>query len=926
MEAPIITKLDAEQQAKRTARWTLIGCSALVFITSVCIMVLELCASRLIAKSVGSSLYTWTSVIGVILAGISIGNFLGGWLADRFNHRKTLCWLFFISSVCCLTIYPLSQLMAASGRPDWLSWPVWVVIVVSVLFLHPSVVLGMISPVTASMALAKSKSLGSTVGNVYAWGAMGSIFGTFLAGFYLISSFGTQNIVWMTAATLALMGVLVGSGQWMFRGAMLFGWLQFVLWIGLFASARAPEVAAADRKWVQDLLENCHEIGLGLNLRRDEITEYNVESNYFYINVANRHENGDTVKALHLDHLTHSYYNPFKPTALYYDYERVYAAVTERAAETWKREATVPLTAFPGDPKNLPDWARYDLTARTLSTRGAITPAKRDELLEVSESAQFWKAVETLTSPENMALMSGLSSQELEEMPTGVAIPDELSQKIRFDETLGSLLRYSNLTASERETLLNLGPDKDYRGTIEELYGKSRKTSTLFIGGGGFVFPRWIEALFPYQPLIQVLELDPAVKNAVQAQMGLPADDQTFVKTIIGDARNSVDDLLAGQHKFAGTPGKHNTYDFVYGDAFNDFSVPWHLTTREFCEKIKQLMTPEEGVFLVNIIDIYPRAVAPLQVAAGTGYVKEVVARLPAEVWKPGKSAATQTWYPVPDKAKFGDVDIYAEPAGNLFQLRANSAITDEQEAAWNTLLNPDDEESTLQQPSPETDSRQISLLDAIAELTEQSNRRPVYTGELPATIVPSGLTENTWVTGLPPYDFLELKLRSTPAGTKLPTPKSRSYVIGFRGVMNKDTLEGLQKIAERDPELVKLFAELATQSRNAKAGKFLGAYVNTACQVFPYVYVFSANQGLPSDTRDTFVVACSLKKLDFDNLIDSGDHWDTPPFAQMESNSKSGRLYSTQMTSILQLARGMTLTDDYAPVDNLLIPVFADQ
>jgi hypothetical protein len=95
---------------------------------------------------------------------------------------------------------------------------------------------------------------------------------------------------------------------------------------------------------------------------------------------------------------------------------------------------------------------------------------------------------------------------------------------------------------------------------------------------------------------------------------------------------------------------------------------------------------------------------------------------------------------------------------------------------------------------------------------------------------------------------------------------------------------------------------------------------------VFPNVYVFSANEGLPTDLRDTFVVACSLKKLDLSNLEQSGGYWTTAPFASMETKSAQEVVYSTQMTSILELARGMTLTDDYAPVDNLLVPVFADQ
>ena len=59
--------------------------SATVFISSACIMILELVASRLIARHLGSSLYTWTAVIGVVLAGITIGKYLGGRIADRFR-------------------------------------------------------------------------------------------------------------------------------------------------------------------------------------------------------------------------------------------------------------------------------------------------------------------------------------------------------------------------------------------------------------------------------------------------------------------------------------------------------------------------------------------------------------------------------------------------------------------------------------------------------------------------------------------------------------------------------------------------------------------------------------------------------------------------------------------------------------------------
>src|SRR5436309_1384202 len=74
-----------------------IGVAGLVvFIASFCTLVIELVASRILAPHLGVSLYTWTTIIGVVLAGISVGAYLGGLLADRFPYQGTLGWLLFL--------------------------------------------------------------------------------------------------------------------------------------------------------------------------------------------------------------------------------------------------------------------------------------------------------------------------------------------------------------------------------------------------------------------------------------------------------------------------------------------------------------------------------------------------------------------------------------------------------------------------------------------------------------------------------------------------------------------------------------------------------------------------------------------------------------------------------------------------------------
>ena len=62
----------------------------LAFFSSLCIMILELVASRLVARHVGASLSVWTSVIGIMLGGICLGNVLGGRLADRIGAKRSI--------------------------------------------------------------------------------------------------------------------------------------------------------------------------------------------------------------------------------------------------------------------------------------------------------------------------------------------------------------------------------------------------------------------------------------------------------------------------------------------------------------------------------------------------------------------------------------------------------------------------------------------------------------------------------------------------------------------------------------------------------------------------------------------------------------------------------------------------------------------
>ncbi|HYA31138.1 MAG TPA: fused MFS/spermidine synthase, partial [Thermodesulfovibrionales bacterium] len=273
----------------------------LTFITSFCMLVIEIVAGRILAPFVGVSLYTWTSIIGVVLAGISIGAYLGGKLADRFPQKKTLGWLLFLSGMATLSIAPVTTLVAGYHFPTTLM--LRIVIVTALTFFVPSCVLGMVSPIVVKLTLRNVETAGNVVGKIYAFSTLGSITGTFAAGFFLISWMGTRHII------LAMGGLLI---------------LTALGWGPLFRT-RTVAVGAL----ILPSLLVIGTYGFAFKSPLDSYTTCYKESDYFTIKVkeATSSDGKTPLKALVLDNLTHSYVNLKDPLHLEYKYEKIYAEV-----------------------------------------------------------------------------------------------------------------------------------------------------------------------------------------------------------------------------------------------------------------------------------------------------------------------------------------------------------------------------------------------------------------------------------------------------------------------------------------------------------------------------------------------------------------------------------------------------------------------
>jgi spermidine synthase len=182
---------------------------AVVFICGAVVMVFEIVGSRVLGPYLGTSIFTWTSLIGIILASLSLGYWLGGLFADRKPSVSRLSRIILISALLILAPALFKDLLL-KNLPSLVSGlKAQAVLASLVIFAPASIFLGMISPYAVRLRLKALESSGSTVGRLYAISTVGSIAGTFAAGFYLIPAFGTNAILHGLAVLLALTSLML---------------------------------------------------------------------------------------------------------------------------------------------------------------------------------------------------------------------------------------------------------------------------------------------------------------------------------------------------------------------------------------------------------------------------------------------------------------------------------------------------------------------------------------------------------------------------------------------------------------------------------------------------------------------------------------------------------------------------------------------
>ena len=149
------------------------------------------------------------------------------------------------------------------------------------------------------------------------------------------------------------------------------------------------------------------------------------------------------------------------------------------------------------------------------------------------------------------------------------------------------ILRFERWGA--RQTVVKLG-DPDH---LELPYARvvpvafvfvEEPTSALVIGLGGGTIPSFLRKRFP-DMRIDAVDIDPGVVDVAKSHFGFREDAK--MRAHVADGRRFVEQT-------------QERYDLVFLDGFGTDSVPPHLTTREFLQSVRRILTPR-GITIGNL-------------------------------------------------------------------------------------------------------------------------------------------------------------------------------------------------------------------------------------------------------------------------------------------------------------------------------------
>lgn len=450
LAAPAEPIAQTNESAGETPSWL-----GWVVLSSFCLsgfaaLIYENAWTRALTLVIGSSTYSFTTMLVTFLVGLALGGFLYARLMGNrevrlstFGFIELWVGLAALATIPLFERLPLIFVRLLHGFGDSFNTFLSLQLFLSALvMLIPTVLLGLTFPLVARLFTQSLYRVGSGVGNSYAANTLGAIVGAFVGGFILIPFIGVQNtIIFATVVNLLIGGLLIVADT---RVSLVprFALAAAVLVLAVLIPFRVP-------RWDQHILTSGVTI---YNDRYEALPTDSLRLEEMQRDDVLYYREGLTV-TVSVHRIPGSDYLYFKSNG---KIDGSYGDALSQLMTSY-----IPMLLHPTAEHALTIGLGSGMSAKALATFKSL---KEIEVIEIEpamiEASKFFDR----------------ASAKLEKPPLGLSFPKELAGRAWYDPEK-KLLYYKGVMGNEvRSQLMNLSEDRDYRGAIDTLYRRARNS------------------------------------------------------------------------------------------------------------------------------------------------------------------------------------------------------------------------------------------------------------------------------------------------------------------------------------------------------------------------------------------------------------------------------------------------------------------
>ena len=414
-------------------------------------LVYENAWTRALTLVIGSSIYSFTTMLVTFLIGLSLGGFIyARFLGNREARLSTFGLIELWVGLAALATIPLFERLPLifvrllQGFGDTFTVFLYLQIFLSALVMFvPTVLLGMTFPLVARLFTQSLYRVGSGVGSSYAANTVGAVLGAFAGGFILIPNIGVQNTIVFAVVMNLLIGCLLVWADPRMSMVPRLALGLVVLVLAVLIPFRVPRwdhhVLTSGVTIYHDRYEGLPTNSLRLEeMRRDDVLFYR--------------EGLTTTVSVH--RIPGSEYIYFKSNG---KIDGSYGDALSQLMTSY-----IPMLLHPTAERALTIGLGSGMSAKALATFDTL---KEIEVIEIEptmiEASKFFDR----------------AFVKMDKLPPGVSIPeDDGKGRVWYDAGKKMLFYKGVMKDEERSRLMKLSEDRDYRGAIDTLHRRARNS------------------------------------------------------------------------------------------------------------------------------------------------------------------------------------------------------------------------------------------------------------------------------------------------------------------------------------------------------------------------------------------------------------------------------------------------------------------